>query len=99
MAIVAGNPIEGVLEHITIVEYIDTNTNVVRMRVLTAHTGYAIFDKTQNTGVDPETGEPYPPTYCYSINLAPATPIGNYEAKLIDETMEVVGGKPSTEVS
>lgn len=99
MAIVAGNPIEGVLEHITIVEYIDTNTNAVRMRKLTAHTGYAIFDKTQNPCVDPETGEPYPPTYHYTFVLAPATPIGNYEAKLIDETMEVVGGKPSTEVS
>ncbi len=96
MAVVPSNPIEGVLEHITIIEYIETTTNTVRMRALYAHEGYAIYDKTQNVGCD-ENGVPYPPTYSYTARITPTTPVSNYAAKLIDDTMHVVGvpAKPS----
>lgn len=87
------NDIEGVLEHITVREkYRD---GVLRSRQLLAHDGYAIYDTTEELYTDPETGEVYPPIYSYQVSLPLTSDYMRFRAKLIDDTMEVVGGTPT----
>ena len=94
MAIVKSDPIEGLLENITVYEYAD-NSSVV-MRELRAHEGYVIYDITEDRGTD-EEGNDIPPIYTYSAYLPSSYPITNYAAILITPGMEVVGKRDELE--
>ena len=86
---------EGLLENITVRDkYRD---GILAMRQLLAHEGYAIYDTTEELYTDPETGETSQPTYSYQVTMPVTADYTIFAAKFIDETMEVVGGRPETE--
>lgn len=84
---------ENVLEHITLREHY--RDGVLNHRQLLAHNGYAIYNTTEELYTDLETGETYPPTYSYQVSCPLSVDYTIYRAKLIDETMDVVGGTPT----
>ncbi len=101
MAIIKTTPDTQPIANATVFEYIDSNTGAVRMREIVAHEGYALYDKTEVTSINPDTGLPFPPTYSYTASLPISVPVTNFETKLIDETMDVNGDtpeQPETEV-
>ena len=84
------------IEHVTIYEW--KNGDTVVALELVANTGYAMYDVTQVTGVNPETGEPNAPTYFNSTLIPVDTPLTNYVAVVRTPDMDVVGDTHKPEV-
>lgn len=89
--------IEGVLENITIREHY--KDDILSMRQLLAHEGYAIYDTTEELYTDPETGETFPPLYSYQVTLPISANYYIYKAAPIEPGMEVVGLPKESEVT
>ena len=82
------------INNATLFEYIDNNTEMVKMYEFIANDGYKLYDKTEERGVDTETGLMYPPTFSNIIVLPLSVTFENYVA--ISEDVENVVN-PNTE--
>lgn len=89
--------IEGLLDHITIIENYKDGT--LSFRQLLAHEGYAIYDTTEEPYTDPETGETFPPLYSYQVTLPLSVDYTIYKAIPIEPDMRVVGLPKEPEVT
>lgn len=89
--------IEGLLDHITIIENYEEGE--LSFRELQAHDGYAIYDTTEEPYTDPETGEEFPPLYSLQVVLPLSVDYAIYKAVPIEPGMEVVGLPKESEVT
>ena len=79
--------IEGLLDHITIIENYEEGE--LSFRELQAHDGYAIYDTTEELYTDPETGEAFPPLYSLQVVLPLSVDYAIYKAVPIEPDMRV----------
>ena len=89
--------IEGLLDHITIIE--NYEDGALSFRELLAHDGYAIYDTTEELYTDPETGETFPPLYSHRAVLPLSVDYTIYKAIPIEPGMRVVGLPKEPEVT